>query len=291
MSVLSGALQGSVTMAAPLLLASLGELVVQRSGVVNVGLEGLILTGSLAAVLGTMTTHNPILGVACAAIAAMVIALIFALFAVRLAANQVVVGVVINLLALGLTGTVNRAVFGKQGTFVSVEALPHVIGGQTILTFLALLMAPTIWWLLNRTRHGLTIRAAGEQPIAAESSGISVLNLRTCAVAFGGIMAGIAGACLSVGDVPTFQEGMSAGRGFIALAIVTAGRWTAPGCAAAALVFGLSEELDIQGQAMGLHIPHDILLAIPYVITLIILLSGSHNSKAPASLGTPYIKR
>ena len=291
MSILSGALQGSVTMAAPLLLASLGELVVQRSGVVNVGLEGLILTGSLSAVLGTLYTHNPLLGVVCAAIASLLVALLFSLFAVRLAANQVVVGVVINLFALGLTGTINRAVFGKQNTFVSVEALPHLLGGQTILTFFAILMAPAVWWWLKRTRAGLTSRAAGEQPVAAETSGVNVLNLRTAAVAFGGVMAGIAGACLSVGDVPTFQEGMSAGRGFIALAIVTAGRWTAPGCAAAALVFGLSEELDIQGQAMGLHIPHDILLAIPYVITLIILLSGSHGSKAPAALGAPYIKR
>ncbi len=291
MSILSAAIEGSITMAAPLLLASIGELVVQRSGVVNVGLEGLILTGALAAVLGTLNTHNPLIGVVCAAIAAGAVALLFALFAVRLAANQVVVGVVINLLTLGLTGTVSRAVFGAQSTFVSVEALPHLFANQTILTPLALTMVPAAWWLLNRTRSGLMIRAAGEQPAAADSSGISVLNLRTVAVLFGGVMAGIAGACLSVGDVPTFQEGMSAGRGFIALAIVTAGRWSAPGCLAAALVFGISEELEIQGQAMGLHIPHDILLAVPYVITLIILLSGSHSSKAPAALGIPYVKR
>ena len=291
MSVVSGAIEGSINMAAPLLLASLGELVVQRAGVVNVGLEGLILTGSLAAVLGTLHTHNPLIGVACAAIAAVVIALLFALFAVRLAANQVVVGVVVNLFALGLTGTVSRAVFGAQSTFVSVEALPHLFANQTVLTLIAFAMVPTVWWLLNKTRYGLIIRAAGEQPAAADSSGVNVLKLRTLAVLFGGAMAGIAGACLSVGDVPTFQEGMSAGRGFIALAIVTAGRWSAPGCLAAAIVFGVSEELEIQGQAMGLHIPHDILLAVPYIITLFILLSGSHSSKAPAALGNPYIKR
>jgi simple sugar transport system permease protein len=288
MSILIGAVEGTITMSAPLLLAALGETIVQRSGVVNVGLEGIILTGALAAVLGVWQTHNPVAGLVCAAVAAGLFSLVFALFAIRLAANQVVVGVVINLMALGITGTISRQVFGRQQTFVSVAGLPHLFANQTVLTPVALLCVPASWWWLYRTRSGLQLRAAGEQPQAAEAAGVNVLRLRTLAVVFGGIMAGIAGACLTIGDVPTFQEGMSAGRGFIALAIVTSGQWNPYGCLAASVIFGVSEELEIQGQAMGLHVPHDILLAVPYIMTLIILMSGSKFARAPAALGVPY---
>jgi len=290
MSVLAGAVEGSITMAAPLLLASLGETVVQKSGVVNVGLEGMILTGSLAAVVGSQITHNAVTGVLIAAIAGAVMALIFSVFAIRLAANQVVVGVVINLMALGITGTLSRAIFGHQQTFVTVVGLQHYFANQTLLTPIALLCVPVIWWWLQRTRGGLELRATGEQPTAAQAAGIDVLALRSRAAVFGGVMAGIAGACLTVGDVPTFQENMSAGRGFIALAIVTSGRWNTLGCLVASLIFGASEELEIQGQAMGLHVPHDLLLAAPYVITLFILMSGARAGKAPGALGLPYIK-
>jgi simple sugar transport system permease protein len=288
MSVLVGAMEGSMTMAAPLLFAALGETVVQRSGVVNVGLEGMILTGALAAVLGVWDTHNTLMGIVCAVTASSLFSLVFALFAVRLAANQVVVGVVINLMALGVTGTVSRQIFGRQQTFVAVAGLPHLLANQTILTPIAMVCVPATWWWLYRTRGGLNLRATGEQPQAAEASGVNVLTIRTLAVLFGGAMAGVAGACLTLGDVPTFQEGMSAGRGFIALAIVTSGRWNPIGCLAAALVFGVSEELEIQGQAMGLHVPHDILLAVPYAMTLVFLMYGSKFSSAPAALGLPY---
>jgi simple sugar transport system permease protein len=288
MSILVGAVTGSITMSAPLLLAAVGETVVQRSGIVNVGIEGMILTGALAAVIGVWQTHNPAVGLLCAVVAAGLFALIFALFAVQLAANQIVVGVVINLLALGITGTVSRQVFGRQQTFVSVAGLPHLFANQSVLTPIALVSVPAVWWWLYRTRGGLQLRATGEQPQAAEAAGVNVLRLRTLAILFGGIMAGIAGACLTIGDVPTFQEGMSAGRGFIALAIVTAGRWNPFGCLAASLVFGVSEELELQGQAMGLHVPHDILLAVPYIMTLAILMSGSKFARAPAALCVPY---
>ncbi len=275
-------------MTVPLLFAALGETIVQRSGVINVGLEGMVLTGALAAVLGVWQTQSPTVGLLCAVITAGLFSLIFALFAVKLAANQVVVGVVINLMALGITGTISRQAFGRQQTFVAVAGLTHLFANQTILTPIALLCVPGAWWWMFRTRGGLELRAAGEQPQAAEAAGVNVLALRTRAILFGGIMAGIAGACLTLGDVPTFQEGMSAGRGFIALAIVTAGRWNPYGCLLASLVFGVSEELEIQGQAMGLHVPHDILLAAPYIMTLIILMSGSKFARAPAALCLPY---
>ncbi len=288
MSVLLGAIEGSLTMAAPLLLAAIGETVVQRSGVVNVGIEGLLLSGALAAVISSQSLHNAAAGVVIAALASLICALLFALFAVKMAANQVVIGVVINLLALGLTGTVNRIMYGSQSQILSPPALTHYLGNQTVLSYFAMFMVFAVQWWLHHTRGGLQLRACGEQPLAADAAGINVVALRVKAVMFGGAMAGLAGACLTLGDVPTFQEGMSAGRGFIALAIVTAGRWNPMGCLAAAIVFGASEELELQGQAMGLRVPHDLLLAAPYVMTLVILMLGGRLSSAPKSLGVPF---
>ena len=299
MTVVGGALLGTLSLATPLLLAALGETVVQRSGVVNVGLEGMMLTGAFAAFVGTVLSvylpghaaggaPNPYIGLLAAIAAGMLIALLFALFVVRLAANQVVVGVVVNLLALGLTGTLLRILPRTDGSFLNTQALPQIFYNQTILTPLALLAVPAVWWWLFRTRRGLELRACGEEPIAAEAAGVPVVRCRTTAILFGGAMAGLAGAFLSVGDVPTFQEGMSSGRGFIALAIVTSGRWNPWGCLVAAMVFGFTDRLQIQGQAIGLHIPHDLLLALPYVATLLILAFGSGWSVAPAALGRPY---
>jgi ABC-type uncharacterized transport system permease subunit len=298
-TVAGGALLGTLSLATPLLLAALGETVVQRSGVVNVGLEGMILTGAFAAFVGTVLSvylpghpvgavANPYIGVLAAVVAGMLMALLFAFFVVRLAANQVVVGVVINLLALGLTGTLLRTLPRTDGGFLNTQALPQIVFNQTLLTPLALLAVPGVWWWLFRTRHGMEMRACGEQPMAAEAAGISVMRRRTVAILFGGGMAGLSGAFLSVGDVPTFQESMSAGRGFIALAIVTSGRWNPWGCLVAALVFGFTDRLQIQGQAIGLHVPHDLLLALPYVATLLILAFGSGWTLSPAALGRPY---
>ncbi len=299
MTVIGGALLGTLSLATPLLLAALGETVVQRAGVVNVGLEGMMLTGAFAAFVGTVlsvslpgqavgATPNPYIGLIAAIAAGMLIALLFAFFVVRLAANQVVVGVVVNLLALGLTGTLLRTLPRTEGSFLNTQALPQIFFNQTMLTPVALLAVPGVWWWLFRTRRGLESRACGEQPVASEAAGIPVMRRRTAAILFGGAMAGLAGAFLSVGDVPTFQEGMSAGRGFIALAIVTSGRWNPWGCLIAALVFGFADRLQIQGQAIGLRIPHDLLLALPYIATLLILAFGSGWSLAPAALGRPY---
>lgn len=288
MSLASSALSGTLTSATPLLLAALGENVVQRAGVVNVGLEGMMLTGAFAATVATRQSGNPYVGVLVAAFAAALMALLFAVFAVVLNANQVVVGVVINLLALGLTGTIYRALFGTTGSFLTTAALPHLLGTMTLLTPLAIGAVPVLWWWLGKTRRGLELRACGEQPVAADASGVSVTRLRTSALLFGGAMAGIGGAFLSIADNNTFVPNMTSGRGFIALAIVTAGRWNPWGCLAAALLFGLTETLQFQGQAQNWHLPYQLFLALPYVVTLLILTTGGRSGNAPASLGRPY---
>ena len=291
-AVLFGAALGAVTLATPLLLAATGETIAQKAGVVNVGLEGMMLTGAFAATMGALnhgaTVGNPYVGLVMGALAGGVLAALFALFAARLAANQVVVGVVVNLLALGLTGTIYRAKFGATGAFLRAATLPALFGSVNILTGFALIAAPLGWLWLNRTRRGLELRACGEQPIAAEAAGVGVLRTRTFAVLFDGAMAGLAGAFLSVGNTGTFTENMTAGRGFIALAIVTAGRWNPYGCLIAALVFGAMDELQAQGQALGLRLPYQLFLALPYIVTLLALSRGGRRTQAPESLGRPY---
>jgi ABC-type uncharacterized transport system permease subunit len=288
LTAIAGTVQQTLTMSTPLVIASLGENVTQKSGVVNVGLEGMMLCGAFGATLGTLWTGSPLLGVVAGAAAGMLTALLFATIAIRLAGSQVVVGIVINLLALGVTGTLYQRMFGRSDAGLSTASLPHILGDQTILFVFALAAVPAVWWWLARTRHGLELRACGEQPDAAEAAGVNVLNSRTVATLFGGAMAGIAGASLSVGSSNTFVPEMTAGRGFIALAIVTAGRWNPVGCLLAAVVFGFADALQYRGQSLGIHVPKDLLLALPYAATLLILTIGYSGQSGPASLGKPY---
>ena len=285
-----GALQQTFTMATPLLIAALGENIVQKSGVVNVGLEGMMLCGAFGATLTTLWTGNPLIGVLAGCAVGALAGLIFALFAVKMAANQVVVGVVVNLFALGMTGTIYRAIFGKQGTALQTHSLNHLFFEQTILFPFAILLVPALWFWLNRSRAGLELRACGERPLSAEASGVDVMKFKTLAILFGGGMAGIAGAFLSIGGSNTFVPNMTDGRGFIALAIVTAGRWNPVGCLVAALIFGFADALQYQGQALGINVPKDLLLASPYLATLLFLAFGAKRTAGPESLGKPYLK-
>ena len=288
MTAIAGTLQQTLTMSTPLLIAALGENITQKSGVVNVGLEGMMLSGAFGATMVTLWTGNALLGVVAGAGVGICAAALFAAVAIRLAANQVVVGIVINLLAMGITGTLYQRLFGKSDAGLTTASLPHILGDQTILFVFAIAAIPGVWWWLARTRHGLEIRACGEQPVAADASGANVFNIRTLAVLFGGAMAGIAGASLSVGSSNTFVPEMTAGRGFIALAIVTAGRWNPIGCFLAALIFGFADALQYRGQSLGIPIPKDLLLALPYLATLAILVMGYGRSGGPAALGKPY---
>ena len=271
---LSGTLFSTLSQSTPLILAALGETIAERAGVVNVGLEGMMLTGAFVAAITSIQTGNALLGMIAGALSGVIAALGFAFFAVRLAANQVVVGVVINLFAMGLTGTLFRAIFGKTGGFVHTPSLPKFLEYLTPTTPIAFMLVPLVWWLLFRTRFGLELRACGEHPVAAEASGIPVVRHRVICLMICGLLAGFAGGFLSVGQVNTFAPMMTNGRGFIALAIVTSGRWNPIGCLAAALIFGVSEALQFQVQAQGHHISKDALLALPYIVTLTLLAFG-----------------
>jgi len=295
-------LAASVRMGTPLLYLSLAELLAERSGVVNVGLEGLLLIGCFASVCGAVLSGSALIGTLIAILASSVLMMGFALVAVVLRQNQVLVGTAINLLALGLSGTLFRAVFGVTGTVLappefgsfrlnwleSVPLLGPALCDQAGLAWGALLLVPLVGGFLRWTVPGVALEAAGQLPKAAEAEGYSVLRIRLAALAAGGVLCGLAGAQLALVHAHGFVEGMSAGRGFIALAIVIFGRWQPLGVLGASLFFGLAWALQYSLQAQGHAVPYQLVRAVPYGLTLLVLaIAGGGARKAPAALGKP----
>lgn len=285
----------ALALGTPLLFAALGELVSERVGVLDIGVEGLMLTGAFAGFLGCWTSGSPLVGMAAAGTAAMLLGLVFALWVVGLDADQVVAGAALNILALGITGVAYRAVFGVTGAALTVPTFqPIAIGGddpwvapfrQPLPVYAALALVPLVWVVLARTRLGLALRAVGEAPAAAASLGIRVGAMRVGALAVAAFLAGIGGGCLSLAYSNTFVEGMSAGRGFIALAIVVFGRWRPLGILAGSLLFGAASAGQFQLQAAGIAVSYHLLLMLPYVLTLAVLALASGSGAAPAALG------
>jgi simple sugar transport system permease protein len=288
----------SVRTATPLALAALGEVVVERAGVINIGLEGVILAGSFGALVGA--THGGIAGgFAVAIVCGLAMALLFALVTVVwLRADQIITGTAITLLSVGLTGTLYRGIYGATGASltiptagpVAIPALSQIplLGSgffhQPVTTYLVYVLAPVVWWLMYRTHAGLALRATGESRVAAEAAGIRAMRVRLLAILFGGAMGGLAGGTMVLSQVGTFAEGMSAGRGFIAIAIVVLGRWHPLGAMIAALVFGAASALQFLLQALGLDLPYQLFLALPYLLTLAALAGVAGRVRAPAGL-------
>ncbi|MEI6740953.1 MAG: ABC transporter permease [Gemmatimonadaceae bacterium] len=296
MELVAGFLESTMRYAAPLCCAALGECVSERAGVTNIGLEGSIIAGALGAtiVAGAAGTGA---GFAAGIAAGVVIAAIFAVFTVWLRADQIITGTAITLLALGLTGTLYESVYGTGGVALSIptigavaipglSAIPvigHAFFAQPLSTYALYLLAPGLAWWLTRTHAGLALRAMGEAPEAAIAAGIRPRRTQLLAVLFAGGMAGLAGAILVLAQAGTFAERMSAGRGFIAIAIVVLGRWNPLGVAAAALLFGGASALQTLFQAMGWSgIPYQLFLAVPYLLTLVVMASsGSAGTSRP----------
>lgn len=299
---LAAFLEATVRVATPLGLAALGETVTERSGVINVGLEGAMLAGALAAALGALGLGGAWGGLAAAALAGAAIAALFALVAVRMGGDQIVAGTAITLGAIGLTGAVYRAAFGATGAALSLPtfaplrvpglaSLPLIgpaLFDQPAPTYLLFVAVPCAWYVLARMNLGLSLRAAGEAPAAAAAAGLDVRRLRLGATVFGGMMGGIAGGALVLAQAGTFAEKMTAGRGFIAIAIVVLGRWNPLGAFAAALVFGAASALQFAFQAAGLEVPYQFFLMAPYVLTLLALAGVGGRVRAPAGLGKNY---
>lgn len=292
-------LEATVRFATPLGLAALGECVSERAGVINIGLEGAILCGALGATVAAGAVGAGA-GFVAGALAGMTIAALFALFTVWMRADQIITGTAITLLAAGLTGTLYQTVYGAGGVALStptvgafaipgLSALPLVgqsFFAQPMVTYLLYLLVPAVAWFMFRTHAGLALRAVGERPEAAIAAGVRSRGIQTAAVLFAGAMAGLAGATLVLAQAGTFVENMSAGRGFIAIAIVVLGRWHPLGILGAALLFGAARSLDTVFQAMGWReVPYQLFLAIPYVLTLVVLAFASARAAAPAALG------
>jgi len=274
--------------ATPVALAAIGETIGQRAGVINVGIEGSMLGGAYFGMLTSSITGNPYFGLAAGVAFGIAASLILAAFSIFRNADQVVVGTALNLLALGLTGTLFRARFGSGGQLLSVPQVSRIALGIDLVVVFMLLTAVAAYWLLQKTHWGLALRAAGEYPAATEAAGQSVRKLRTAGVLLGGALAGLGGAYLSLGIAGSFAENMTAGRGFVALAMVTFGRWNPILAVAASLLIGYAESLQFIFQTRGTGLPYQLFVAMPYAIALIVLVAFGRGTRAPAALGRVF---
>ncbi|MDD5367858.1 MAG: ABC transporter permease [Anaerolineaceae bacterium] len=297
-------LYATIRIATPIILAALGEVFLERSGVINLGMEGMMLMGALFGVVGASMSGNTWIGLLTAIVIGVVVALIFGLSVITLRANQIVAGAAINITALGLTTFLNRVIFGIRPLPVQINVLTpwpvpilskipvigHVLFEQDPLVYLAYFVIIISTFILFRTTWGLKIRSVGEHPRAADTVGISVNKWRYICLMFNGVMCGIAGASLSLVQLNTFTDNMTTGRGFIAMAAVIFGRWNPIGAALASLVFGGASALQLRLQAFQIGISNQFLLMIPYLLTLVGVIIFRGHTATPKALAKPYAK-
>ena len=297
-AIASGFLAAAVRVATPLLLAATGETVAERAGVINLGLEGMMLSGALAATLGA-STAGAWAGVAAAVVAGMVLAAVFAAVAIGAGADQIIAGTAISLGAVGLTGTIYRQAYGAAGVGLALPTLAAIplpglsripllgpaLFDQPAPTYLAFIALPIVWWVLFRTRVGLALRATGEGAALARAAGVRTQAVRMGATLVGGGFGGLAGATLVLAQVGTFAEQMTAGRGYVAIAIVVLGRWHPVGVLVASLLFGAATALQYVFQSLGLAVPYQLFLMLPYLLTLLALAGAVGRVRAPEDLG------
>ena len=288
----------TIRISVPYTLAAVGATFSERGGVVNIALEGMLLVGAFAAVLGTHLTGSPWIGLACAVGAGALLALVHAIVTVSLRADQIISGVALNLFAVGMTKFLLKMFFGSSSNSSRVEGLPAmseslarlpavggIVANPLILTAVVLIVISHL--VLFRTRFGLRLRAVGEHPEAADTAGLSVNGLRYVGVIVSGVFAGLGGAWLAF-EQHSFTDGMSSGRGYIALAAMIVGKWTPLGATAACVLFAAAETLQIVLQ--GGRIPAQFLQMLPYVITIVALAGFIGRATPPAADGVPYRK-
>lgn len=304
----------AIRMATPLALAAIGGTICERSGVVNIALEGMMLFGAFMAVVGTTFLGNPWLGVLVAVISGGLLALIHAFASITMRSDQVVSGTAINILAVGLTGFFMEVIFGRPGSTDAVARLQPVFSfapptgegvlgtiwlwletvvfSYTPIVYMAIIIAIVGQWAMYHTRWGLRLRSLGEHPQAADTVGISVIRGRYSAVVMSGVLGGLAGANLTLEQVGSFTTGMTNGRGFIALAANIFGRWTPAGSYAASLLFGFADALQVKMQILRgqIAIPSQFFLMLPYVLTVVVLAGVVGRAVAPAAIGKPYVR-
>jgi len=300
-SIIQTVLASTWRLATPLIYASIGEVFTERSGVLNIGLEGIMLIGAFAGFAGTFYSGSLLIGLLVALGSGLLCGLLFAVFTVTIKANQIVVGAALNLIGLGLTGFLYRALFaGKsqgieafaplQIPFLSdIPLVGEVLFRHNILVCGTVVLVLVASFVLYRTAFGLSTRSVGEHPRAADTVGINVTRMRYVGVLIGTTLTALGGAYLTMAHTNQFVEGLTTGRGFIALAVVVFGRWSPKGAFWASLLFGFFFALQLRLQAMSdLAIPYQFLQALPYVMTLLVLISLRGRAAMPKALGVPY---
>jgi simple sugar transport system permease protein len=297
-----GLFAATLRMATPIAYGALGGIFSERSGVVNIGLEGMMLTGAFTGVAVSHFVGNPWLGVLGAILAGGLLGLLHGVITVRFAGNQIVSGTGINIFALGFTAYMSQTIWGSRGASDSVQGLTkisipllkdvpvigEIIGTHTPLVYLLIIITVVSFIVLFKTPFGLRIRAVGERPEAADTAGIDVYRTKYICLIASGMLAGLGGVFLSLGHVNLFAWGMTGGRGFIALAAMIFGKWMPFGAFGASVMFGFADALQMRLQALGL-LPPQIILMIPYVLTVVVL-AGVIGKATPPSNYKPYVK-
>ncbi|MFT4038297.1 MAG: ABC transporter permease [Thermomicrobiales bacterium] len=296
-------LAAALIAAAPLVIAALGEAVGEKSGLLNLGIEGIMLSGAFFAFAVAYNTESALLGILAGVGAGLVLGLLFAILTISLRVDQVLVGLAITIFGGGLTAFLYRDMFGGQNPSLPVDtpkiAIPGlsqipVVGpamfNQQALFYLAFLLVPVFAFLLNRTRFGLEVRAVGENPFAADAAGVNVLRTRYVAALIVGGMAGLAGAFLSVSDLKIFQVGMTVGAGFIAIALTMVGGWNPWRILIASVLFGLLRSLGNGLQILGVDVRTEFVTMLPYIGIMVALAALAGRTALPAALGIPYAR-
>jgi len=299
-------ISGSIALATPVVFGSLAGVIGERVGIVNIAIEGQLLAGAFVSAVVASVTNSLTLGLIAALIGGALVSMVLAVFSIKYLVDQIIVGVVLNALVIGLTNFFYAAVLSDNSRETNfpgtLPAIPipllsdiPVIGSvffdQRITTYLMFILVPLVWWILFKTKIGLRLRAVGEHPLAADTVGINVNRTRFWSVTLAGMIAGLGGAALTIGSVGAFTREMSSGQGFIALACVILGRWNPFLAALAALLFGFSKNFRIFAGQTGSTIPPDLIAMVPYLVTLVAVAGLVGRVVGPASAGKPYIKQ
>lgn len=299
---LTGFLAATLRIMTPILIAALGEMFAERAGVLNLGIEGIMIIGSFAGFAGAYFTGSLLLGFVTGALAGALLGLAMGVLSIRLKANQIVAGLGIWILCQGLASFLNRSIFGIVDVRPSVSILPTIslpllnqvpllgetLFNQNIVVYLTLLAVPVFTFIFRRTSWGLSIDAVGEEPHAADAAGISVSRVRYIAVTFGGLMAGLGGAYLSLALFGLYTDDLSTGLGWMAIVVVVFGKWRPWWIVGGALIFGAANALQYRLQALDFPLPYQFLLMIPFIVTLVIVVIFGRGQKGPSALAAPY---
>ncbi len=305
-TIIINVLASTVRIATPLLLGAMGELVSERAGVMNLGIEGTMLMSAFIAFIVDYTTNSILLAILAAMLTGAIMSLIMAFMASTLKVDQTVTGLSLNLLASGIslfwyrvafqeTDTASIPTIQTMGTLKipilgNLPYIGEILFNHGLLTYLAFIMVPVVAFFLYRTRIGLAIRSLGENPRAVDMKGINVTRLQYLSVIFGGIMSGLAGSFITIGTTVRFLPEITAGRGWLALVIVIAGNWKAGRILLATLLFAFLDAFQLQLQGIGIQFPFQILLAAPYILAILVMMGSRARSLAPRHLGIPYLR-